>query len=76
MVWPMTVHPTNCARDTDPEDPRRLVPRKTVLYHGLDHPNAKSLSCAILASLLPAVRMNHASPDLGIPSIQFDLNPL
>jgi hypothetical protein len=38
------LHPMDRARDPDPENPRRLVPRKTVLNHGLDHPNAKSLS--------------------------------
>src|SRR6202041_1293968 len=37
-------HPTNRARDPHPENPRRLVPRKTVLNDSLDHPNPKSLS--------------------------------
>lgn len=37
-------HPTDRARNTDPENPGRLVPRKAIFNDSLDHPNAKSLS--------------------------------
>jgi hypothetical protein len=38
------MNPTDRARDPDPENPHRFVPRQTVFNDSLDHLNAKSLS--------------------------------